>query len=732
MTTTIAPRICSICEAGCGILVESEGARVLSVRPDPDDPISQGYICPKATAMGDVQNDPDRLRQPVRRTPSGDFEPISWEEAMAFAAEGLRGVRERHGADGVGAYFGNPIIHDAGALLQRTGLVKALGTRNVFGAGSQDVSPRFAASYYLYGNCFSTPVPDVDRTDYFLCLGANPVVSNGSALTAPNLRGRLRDMQKRGGKLVVVDPRRSETAKLADEHIAVRPGSDAALLLGMCAVLLREARHDEARCRWETTGWEAAVERIEKIDLDAVAAWTGVARETIERLARELADAPRAVAYSRIGICNGHFGTLATWAGDLLNLLAGNFGRVGGAMFPTPAVDIARGIQLTGLNGHGRFHTRVRGLPETMGELPSAAMAEEMETPGPGQIRGFVSFAGNPVLSTPNGRRLSKALDQLEFMVSIDLYVNETTRHADVILPPAWCLSEDHIDLFFPAFSARNRVRWNEPSLEATPGEPADWEILYQLSQRLGGGATGIPPVDAAIRVAERFGFRYTPFLTVDGLLRTGAHGDRYLPGANGLSLAKLKNLTYGRDFGPLQEGTRHRIFHRDHKIHLAAAPLMEELDRLIAVQHERAESDSMVLVGRRELRSNNSWLHNIEGLVSGRERCTLFVNPEDAERVGVADGEEVLLESRVHSGPVRVTVSDEMRPGVASLPHGWGHAESAAWQRVAGRRPGVSFNDWSDGEEVEGVVGQSILNGVPVQLRPLEASRSNEAETAA
>jgi len=720
MTTRTALHTCTLCEAGCGLRFELQGERILAVRPDPDDVFSRGYACPKGIAIAEVHHDPDRLRRPVRRTPSGDFEPIGWEEALALAARRLREIRGRHGADALAVYMGNPIVHNHGAILLRAAFAKALGTRNSFSAGSQDTSPRFAASWHLYGNSFAIPVPDVDRTDFLLVLGANPLVSNGSLLSAPNLRARLRAIRARGGKLVVVDPRRTETAREADEWIPIRPGTDAALLLAMVQVLLERGRIDAESLRRTASGWGAIAQRLVRFRREDAARHTGIPVPRIERLALEFADAPSSVAYSRVGVCNSRTGTLGTFATDLLNLAAGRLGAVGGALFASPAIDPARVLRLPGMDGHARWRSRVRGLPETLGDLPAACLAEEIETGGPGQVRALVTYAGNPVLSTPNGRRLAAALGGLEFMLSIDLYVNETTRHADLILPPAWSLAEEHVDLLFPALAVRNTLRFSPPVVEKGADERHDWEILLELARRLGGGPTGTPAVDALLRAAEHLGWRFSPTKLAELLLRTGAHGDRFLPWRRRVGFARLAaEHPHGRDLGPLEPGVARRVFHRGRRVRLAAAPLLAAFDALVEELPRPLPQDELLLIGRREVRTNNSWMHNLPSLVSGRERCVLFVHPKDAEARGVRDAEEALLESRVHAGRVRVRVTDEVQPGIVSLPHGWGHRESARWQRVAGRHPGVSINDWTDDGPVESVVGQSILNGVPVTLAP-------------
>jgi anaerobic selenocysteine-containing dehydrogenase len=710
-------RTCSLCEACCGLKFEVEDGRIVSVRPDEDDVFSKGYVCPKGVTMADIHNDPDRLRRPVRRTAAGTFEPISWEDAFELTANRLTAVRERHGKDAIAFYYGNPTVHNYGAVLLLNPFTAALGSRNRYSAGSQDANPRVATSYFLYGSTTALPVPDVDRTRYFLCIGANPLISNGSVMTAPDMRGRLRAIRQRGGKVVVVDPRRTETAREADEHVAVRPGSDAALLLAMVQTLVERGQIDRGLLERATTGWPAIEPCLAAFTPEAVASLTGVPAETTRRLALEFAAAPSAVAYSRVGVCVSAYATLATYATDLLNIVAGRLGREGGAMFPTPPIDLVELGRKIGLDGVDRWKSRVRGLPETIGDLPSATLVDEIETPGQGQVRALVTFAGNPVLSAPNGRRLDAALAGLDFMVSVDIYINETTRHADVILPPAWALTEDQLDVIFGAVAVRNVARWSPPVVARQDGDRADWEILLELTERLGGGPTGMGWLDAILRVAARLGYRWKPAHVADLLLRIGPYGDRFLPWSAGLNLRKLQAAPHGIDLGALQPGFERRVYHDDNRIHLAPEPVLGELRRLTVALAAPADGDGLVLIGRRELRTNNSWMHNVSSLVAGRERCLLLVHPDDARRRGINDGERAMLASRVHRGEVRVRVTDEMRPGVVSLPHGWGHAQSAPWQRVAGSHPGVSVNDWTDDGVVEPVLGQSILNGVPVRL---------------
>jgi anaerobic selenocysteine-containing dehydrogenase len=715
--TTTKFHVCELCETGCGLAVDLQDGRVTGIRGNDADVFSRGYTSPKGLASLALDADPDRLRTPVRRAPDGSFHPIGWDEAFSHVAERLQAVQRAHGRDAVAVYMGTPVVHKHGALLMRGALLGALRTKNSTSAGSQDTSPRFAASYLMYGSTLSIPVPDVDRTAFFLCIGGNPLVSNGSLLTAPNMRARLRAIQARGGTVVVVDPRRTETADVASEHVAILPGGDVAFLLAMAHVIVHRGRFDRRFIAQKTRGFDAVAERLREWTPERAEPLCGVDAATIRRLALAFADAPSSVAYTRLGVCNSATGTIASYAADLLNVVAGRLGAIGGAIFPKPAIDLPRLARLVGTDGFGRWKSRVRGLPETAGDVPASVLAEEIETPGEGQVRAFITFAGNPVLSTPNGPRLARALATLDFMVSIDLYVNETTRFADVILPPAGPLADDHLDLFFANAATRNVIRWLEPVTPRTDDEREDWEILLELAYRLGGGPSGIRGLDWVLGHARRFGLHVTPSTVADFAMRIGPYGDHFVPGVRGLNGRKVRATPEGIDLGAVEAGIEHRVFHQDGRVDLAPPLLMAALDEY-AQASRGVPAPELLLIGRRDMRSNNSWMHNLPKLAAGRDRCVLLVHPEDAARHGLVDGAVAILESRVHSGEVPVRISDEVRPGVVSLPHGFGHATAAPWQKVAGARPGVSANDWTDDQAVEAVVGQSILNGVPVRIR--------------
>jgi len=700
---------CMLCEATCGITVHVEGGRVTGVRGDRDDPFSRGHICPKAAAIPDVMDDPDRIREPMRRV--GDrWEPVSWEDALAEAAERITAIQARHGRNAVGLYAGNPTVHGYGAMLGIPFLSRALGGRSRFSATSVDQLPQMLAALEMFGHQSLFPVPDVDRTDLFLVLGANPLVSNGSLMTAPGIADRLAALRKRGGRLVVVDPRRTETAAVADRHVAVRPGGDAALLLGMLNVIFAEGLGRPGRLAGFTDGLERLGTIAARYPPERVAGRAGVAPDAIRTLAREFAGAPSAVCYGRVGISTQEFGAIASWLVVALNVVTGNLDRPGGAMFTTPAADlVAQSARRGSLGSFGRFRSRVRGLPEFGGELPAATLAEEIETPGEGQIRGLVTFAGNPVLSTPNGARLDRALAGLEFQLAIDLYRNETTRHAHLILPPTFGLERDHYDLIFYTVSVRNVARYARAVVAPPPGVRDDWDILLDLALALQARRADERPPGPGMTLSEVRALG--PRRMLDGILRAGPHR---------LSLEQLENTPHGIDLGALDPRLPERLFTPDRRIRLVPPALEADLPRLDAALDAGPPAPGegeMLLVGRRQLRSNNSWMHNSQRLVKGPAACTLLVHPEDAAARGIAHGAEALVRSRVGEIRVPVWVTDEIGRGVVCLPHGWGHGRDGASLRVARAHAGASFNDLADEQRVDPSCGNADFNGVPVTV---------------
>jgi anaerobic selenocysteine-containing dehydrogenase len=735
-----AIRTCPLCEATCGLQITLSGDEVVAVRGDRDDVFSHGFLCPKGVALKELHEDPDRVRTPMIRQADGSFRAASWDEAFALIQERLAPILARD-RNAVAVYLGNPNAHLLANMLYGQVLLRALGTRNLYSASTVDQFPKQMASALMFGTGTTVPVPDVDRTDHLLMLGANPLASNGSLMTAPDIRGRLRALRARGGKLVVIDPRRSRTALEADEHHFIRPGTDALLLFALVHVLFEEdlaAPGD--RIGALTDGIDTLEELADPFTPEAVADVTGIEADEIRRMARELAAAARAAVYGRIGTTTQEFGTLTSWLVDVLNLLTGNLDREGGAMFPLGAAGHANAAGPPGRGRgarFGRFTSRVRGLPELFGELPAACLAEEIETPGEGQVRALITSAGNPVVSTPNSARLDAALNQLELMISLDAYINETTRHADVILPAPSPLQRSHYDLALYLFAVRNVANYSPPVLPPDPELPDEWVTFL----RLAGIAFGLgPQADVAMldeQVARTLIERETktetsPFggRSVDDVLaelepRVGP--ERLLDlmlraGPYPLTLADLEAAPHGIDLGPLKPRLPDALRTASGMIELTPEALVADVPRLRAALDRGHANGELVLVGRRHLRSNNSWMHNLPVLARGPERCTLHVHPADAARLELSDAGSAEVRSRTGSLVATVEVTEDIMPGVVSLPHGWGHDVPGTELRVAAERPGANSNLLADELLLDAVSGNAVLNGIPVQVAPVGA----------
>lgn len=711
-------RQCTLCEAHCGIDVEVDGARVLRITGDAEDPMSRGYICAKAAALADLYADPDRLRRPVRRVGSG-WEEIGWDEALDMAAGGLRAVQRRHGNDAVATYFGNPSAHTM-AVLSGLPLRHVLGTRNHYSATSVDQLPQHLTSAEMFGNLALFPIPDVDRTDYMLVLGANPSVSNGSLMTAPGARHRLRAIVARGGTVVVVDPRRTETARHASEHVAIVPGGDPYLLLGMLHLLFSEGRAKLGHLEGYVDGISAIRALAADWPVVRAASIAGVDEATVERLARGFADAERAVAYGRVGVCQQRTGSVTHWLINVLNAVTGNLDVPGGAMFPNPAFDVGAVLKRArrlGFGGHRRYAQRVSGLPELNGELPVAGLADEITTPGEGQVRGMLIFAGNPVLSAPGGARLEEALTRLEWCVAVDMYITETTRHANVILPPVSTLERSDIDVVMPLVSVRNHIRYSPAAVPKSKDGREDWQILTALTSRLGSGVwrraeAAIASLPSAFTTPERIiglGIALGPY----GILRSGPR--------KGLTVAKVKRAKHGIDLGVLKPRLPGALDTADKRVHLAPPVLVEEAARLPGYARERedalADGYDLTLIGRRQPRSNNSWMHNSARLMKGADRCTALLHPDDASARGLDHGDRVRVVSRVGEIELPLEVSDEIRPGVVSIPHGFGHARRGVGWQLAATKAGASVNDITDPSVIDAITGNAAFNAVPVRI---------------
>jgi anaerobic selenocysteine-containing dehydrogenase len=680
-------RACNLCEAICGLEITVANGAITDLRGDPLDPLSHGHVCPKGNALIDLHADPDRLKTPVRR--AGErWEPLAWDDAYDLVAARLKATVAEHGDDAVAIYLGNPNVHNSGTLLSAGGFLRALRTRNRFSATSVDQLPHHRAAAEMFGHPMLIPIPDVDHTEYFLVMGANPLASNGSIMTAPGMRSRIKDVQGRGGRVVVIDPRRTETAGIADEHHFVRPGTDALFLLAVMDAVFESGAADLRRLAAFTDGADELRAAARAFPAQRVAARTGIAEETIRRIAREFAAAERAVAYGRIGLSTQPFGGLCQWLVNALNAITGNLDEPGGMMWPRPAYDLLRQAE-RGATFSGRWRSRVRDLPEFDGELPVATMADEMLTPGPGQVRALVTVAGNPVLSTPDGNTLDRALSALDFIVCVDPYVNETTRHADVILPPATGLEVEHYDVIFHHFAVRNTARYSEPLYAVAPQQRYDWQIFEALRLRMTGKAGKNP--------RER----------LDAGLREGAYAT---------SLDELRAHPHGIDYGPLRPCLPDRLLTADGRIKLAPPAFVADLARLAAELD--APVPELVVIGRRQLRSNNSWMHNAPRLMRGPDRCTLMINPHDAQARGIAAGDHVEIRSAVGTVTVPAELTDTLMPGVVSLPHGFGHARPGVGQTLAAQHPGASLNDLTDPGRLDDLTGNAALSGVPVDVR--------------
>ncbi|WP_395576224.1 molybdopterin oxidoreductase family protein [Streptomyces sp. BK79] len=738
-----ALRICPLCEATCGLALTIDGTTVTAARGDRDDVFSRGFICPKGASFGAVDSDPDRLRAPLVRR-DGELREATWEEAFDAVAAGVRPVVERHGPHAVALVLGNPNVHTMAGALYPNVLLGALGTRSLFTASTVDQMPKHVSSGLLFGDANAIPVPDLDRTDHLLLIGANPLESNGSLCTAPDFPGRLKALKARGGTLTVIDPRRTRTAKLADRHVAIRPGTDALLLAAMAHVLFEEGLVDLGALAPHVEGVEELADAVRDFTPESVAAACDVDAGVTRALARELAAAPTAAVYGRIGSCTVPHGTLASWLVDVLNILTGNLDRPGGALFPQAATDRTprpagpgRGFAL------GRWHSRVSGHPEAKGELPLSALAEEIDTAtGAGEpVRALITIAANPVLSAPDGDRLDKALDSLDFMVSVDPYLNETSRHAHVVLPPPPPAQSPHHDFAFNTLAVRNQVRYTRPAVPLEPGRMAETEILARLTLAVTGTHGADPSaVDAMVieqtlgravrdphspahgrdpgELAAQLTGENGPERRLDMMLRLGPYGDGFGVRPDGLTLERLLAHPHGIDLGPLRPRLPQPLKTRSGKVELLPGPIAGDLPRLREARAARA--DGLVLVGRRHLRSNNSWMHNVPALTGGSNRCTLHLHPDDAARLGVRGGDPVRVKGAGGEVTAPAEVTDAVRPGVVSLPHGWGHDRPGTRLTHAATEPGVNVNQLLDGSLLDPLSGNAVLNGVPVTLAPL------------
>jgi len=685
-------RACNLCEAICGLeITVNENNEILTIKGDEKDPFSRGHICPKAVGLKDIYLDKNRLKQPIRRTETG-WEEISWDEAFTEVTAKLKEIQMQHGKDSVGIYQGNPSVHNSGTMLSAPAFLRALGSKNRFSATSADQLPHHFAAWQMFGHPLLLPIPDIDHTDFMLIIGANPLASNGSLMTVPDVANRLKAIQKRGGKFVVIDPRKTETAKIADQHLFIKPATDVFLLLSIVHEITNQIELSE-----ET---EKLKDLAKFYSPETVANITGITAEQIKKLSLDLLNAKTSVVYGRMGVSVQAFGGVCQWLINCINILTNNIDSVGGAMFPQPAFDLL-GRAKKGENYFNRWQSAVRKLPEFDGELPVSAMAEDILAGG---IKAFISICGNPVLSTSNGVQLDQALNSLEYMVSVDIYINETSRHANIILPPTTGLEVTHYDVVFHNLAVRNTAKYSEPLFEKDNNQRHDWEIFEELKNRI------IAEEGAAIPSPKN------PEEKLAMAMQFGPYGKQ------GLTLQKLKENPHGEDLGALRPCLKEKLLTENQEINLTPPLIIKDLER-VKLNAEKLLQEiqdtvfDLKLIGRRHLRSNNSWMHNAERLVKGRDRCTLMIHPETAAKRGIVNQEKVQIESRVGRVEISIEITEDIMPNVVSIPHGFGHARAGVQMDIASAHAGVSLNDLTDELLIDELTGNSAFSGVPVRI---------------
>jgi len=703
---------CNLCEAICGLEIKLENGQIKSIKGDKNDPLSKGHICPKAVALQDIYNDPDRLRKPIKRT-TGGWQEISWSDAYDEVTSELKRIQSKHGNNAVAVYLGNPTVHNLEALLFGPAFFRTLKTKNRYSATSVDQLPEQLVSLMMFGHSLLIPLPDLDRTGFHIIFGANPVVSNGSMMTAPGITKRLKAIRERGGRLVVVDPRRTETANIADQHLFIRPGSDVLMLLSMLQVVFSEQLQALGSVAPFTKGIELIEEIVRNYPPEKTAANTGIEPEALKTLVRDFCKAESASCYGRIGVSTQQFGTLTQWLITVFNIVTGNLDIPGGTMFSKPAFEVLTAGK-PGKKGFGDRMSRVRKLPDFNGEFPVATLAEEITTPGDGQVRALVTNAGNPVLSTPNGKQLDASLETLDFMVSIDIYLNETSRHANIILPPLTGLERPHYDAVFHALAIRNGAKFSQPVFKAGMDQRSDLQIFTELGWRMQ-GRTFFNKASGWFRktLMQRLGSEWV----INKQLKQGPYSR-----SHGLDLKQLKKNPHGIDLGPMQPCLPERLFTAGKTINLAPETFVSELEKLadvFAVDTSAPEQSrfDLQLIGRRDPRTNNSWFHNSHRMVKGKDRCLALIHPQDAEHRQLSNGDLANVSSRVGSIRIQVAISDEMKPGVISIPHGWGHQLDGIRLGIAQQHAGVNTNILTDDRFLDSLSGNAALNGVPVSI---------------
>lgn len=682
----------------CGIEIEYKGKEITSIKGDKKDVFSQGHVCPKAVALKDLYLDKDRLKTPIKKTKNG-WVNISWNDALDEVASKLTAIQEKYGNNAIATYQGNPGVHNVGIMLYAKPFIRALRTKQKYSATSVDQLPHHIASLLMFGHQMQMPIPDLDRTDYLLILGANPAVSNGSMLTAPNFSNRIKAIQKRGGKVVNIDPRFTETSKICSEHHYIKPGKDALLLLSIIHVIFKENLSRKGHLENHLKNWNLIKEITTDFTPENVTEHVGISATKIKEIAIGFAKSKTAVCYGRFGVSTQEFGGMCIWLVNVLNLITDNTDKIGGAMFTLPAIDLVGMSAMQGRVGSfNRYQSNVNNLPEYSGEFPVATLADEILTEGENQVKAFVSIAGNPVLSTPNGTKLEKALSQLDYMVSIDIYLNETSKYADIILPTTTGLETSHYDLAFHQLAIRNTTKFSEHLFNKQANQRHDWQVLNALTERLTGKKNTVTPENMLDNM-----LLYSPYKSEK------------------LSIKKLKENPNGIDLGVLKPCLTKRIFSEDKKINIAPAEFVDDIKRLKKQlenwNKETATDYPFYLIGRRQLRNNNSWMHNSEVLIKGKNRCTLMINEKDALSLKLENEQLVNVISKVGKVKIPIEITNEILQGVVSIPHGFGHDRMGTKIQLAQQNAGVSINDLTNDNKVDQLTGNANFSGTKVKV---------------
>ena len=691
-------RTCNLCEAMCGLEITYKEKKVISIVGDKKDPLSKGFICPKSLALKDLYEDPDRLKTPIKRTENG-WQEISWTEAFDEVEIQIKKIQEKYGNNAVATYQGNPNVHNVGSMLYGGPFLKSLKTKQKYSATSADQLPHHIASLKMFGHQMLIPIPDIERTDYLLILGANPGASNGSLLTAPGFPKKIKSIQKRGGKVINIDPRFTETSKISSQHLYINPGKDALFLLSLLHVIFDQGIEEKTHLSNHLKGLEEIKEIVKEYSPKKTALLIGIDSLEIQKIAKDFMNSKTAVCYGRMGVSTQEYGGICQWLINVLNIVTNNMDKVGGAMFTKPAIDL---VYMTGIQGKvgnfDRYRSRVHNLPEYSGELPVATLADEILTEGEGQIKMFICTAGNPVLSAPNGKKLEKALEKLDFMVSIDIYLNETSKYANIILPTTNGLETLHYDLVFHQLAIRNTAKLSEVLFEKDENQKHDWQILNELTERITEKKNSLTPEMMLDNM-----FQYSPYKEAN------------------LSVNKLKENPNGIDLGSLQPLLIKRIFTVDKKINVSPKIFIDDLKRLnkelCKDTKEEETKYPFALIGRRHLRNNNSWMHNSKLLMKGKNRCTVLMSSKDANNLSITDHQKIKIISNVGSIELPVEISDEMKEGVLSIPHGFGHNRNGTKIKLAEENAGESINDLTDDNKIDKLTGNANFSGTRVKV---------------